>query len=98
MKRAPASQPIELGSVKALIGHTGWAAGAASLIKICKALEARVVPRQYNYDMPSPEIDLVPSEVTISETTQAWPHNVARYPRRAAVNGFGFGGANAHLI
>jgi acyl transferase domain-containing protein/NAD(P)-dependent dehydrogenase (short-subunit alcohol dehydrogenase family) len=98
MRRDPTCQPIELGSVKALIGHTGWAAGAASLIKICKAFEARVIPRQYNYDMASPEIDLAHSQFTISETARPWPDNVARYPRRAAINGFGFGGTNAHLI
>jgi len=98
MKRDPASPLIELGSVKALVGHTGWAAGAASMIKICKAFETRKVPRQYNYDMPSPEIDLAHSQFTISEATHAWPDNVASYPRRAAINGFGFGGTNAHLI
>lgn len=98
MKRDPASPPIELGSVKALVGHTGWAAGAASLIKICKAFETRMIPRQYNYDLPSPEIDLANSQFTISDANHAWPDNVARYPRRAAINGFGFGGTNAHLI
>ncbi len=98
LKREPGSPPVELGSVKALIGHTGWAAGAASLIKICKAFEARVICRQYNYVTPSPEIDLANSQFTISQTSHAWPDNVAGYPRRAAINGFGFGGTNAHLI
>jgi 3-oxoacyl-(acyl-carrier-protein) synthase/NAD(P)-dependent dehydrogenase (short-subunit alcohol dehydrogenase family) len=98
MKRDPASPHIELGSVKALIGHTGWAAGVASLIKICKAFEARVIPRQYHYMTPSPEIALADSQFTIPETSHPWPGNVAHYPRRAAINGFGFGGTNAHLV
>jgi acyl transferase domain-containing protein/NAD(P)-dependent dehydrogenase (short-subunit alcohol dehydrogenase family) len=98
MKREPESPRIELGSVKALVGHTGWAAGVASLIKICKAFEAKVVPRQYNYVSPSPEIDLAHSQFTISETSHPWPENIAPYPRRAAINGFGFGGTNAHVI
>lgn len=98
LKRDPGSALVELGSVKALIGHTGWAAGAASLIKICKALEARVICRQYNYVMPSPDIDLAHSQFTISQTSHPWPENVAGCPRRAAINGFGFGGTNAHLI
>ncbi len=98
LKRDPGSPPVELGSVKALIGHTGWAAGAASMIKICKALEARVICRQYNYVMPSPEIDLAHSQFSIPRTSYPWPDNVAGYPRRAAINGFGFGGTNAHLI
>ena len=98
LRREPGSPLVELGSVKALIGHTGWAAGAASMIKICKAFEARVICRQYNYVTPSPEIDLANSQFTISQTSHAWPDNVAGYPRRAAINGFGFGGTNAHLI
>lgn len=98
MKRAPTSPPVELGSVKALVGHTGWAAGMASVIKICKALEARTIPRQYNYVKPSPEIDLAHSQFTITQASHPWPDNVAPYPRRAAINGFGFGGTNAHLI
>ncbi|MFY9622140.1 MAG: SDR family NAD(P)-dependent oxidoreductase [Pyrinomonadaceae bacterium] len=98
MKRKPESPRIELGSVKALVGHTGWTAGVASLIKICKAFEANVIPRQYNYVSPSPEIDVEHSQFTISERSYPWPENIAPHPRRAAINGFGFGGTNAHLI
>ncbi|HEV2762431.1 MAG TPA: SDR family NAD(P)-dependent oxidoreductase [Pyrinomonadaceae bacterium] len=98
MRRAPSSPPVALGSVKALVGHTGWAAGMASVIKICKAFEAGVIPRQYNYEAPSPEIDLAGSPFEIPKTSRPWPANAAPYPRRAAINGFGFGGTNAHLI
>jgi acyl transferase domain-containing protein/NAD(P)-dependent dehydrogenase (short-subunit alcohol dehydrogenase family) len=98
MQRDPASPPVELGSVKALVGHTGWAAGMASLIKLCKAFEARIIPRQYNYVEPSQEIDLAHSQFTIPLASHPWPANVAPFPRRAAINGFGFGGTNAHLI
>jgi acyl transferase domain-containing protein/NAD(P)-dependent dehydrogenase (short-subunit alcohol dehydrogenase family) len=98
MKRDPASPPIELGSVKALIGHTGWAAGVASVIKICKAFEARLIPKQFHYASPSPEIDLAHSQFIITETPHDWVENTPPYPRRAAINGFGFGGTNAHLI
>ncbi|MBV8859358.1 MAG: SDR family NAD(P)-dependent oxidoreductase [Acidobacteria bacterium] len=97
-ERDPAAPPVELGSVKALVGHTGWAAGMASVIKICKAFEAGVVPRQYNFEAPSPEIDLAGSPFNIPKTSRPWPANAAPYPRRAAINGFGFGGTNAHLI
>jgi acyl transferase domain-containing protein/NAD(P)-dependent dehydrogenase (short-subunit alcohol dehydrogenase family) len=98
MKQGADSPPLELGSVKALIGHTGWVAGAASIIKICKAFEEKTVPRQYNYESPSPEIELAGSQFTVSKASHSWPTNRAGYPRRAAINGFGFGGTNAHLI
>src|SRR5262249_18720028 len=86
-----------LGSVKALIGHTGWAAGAASVIKLCKAFEHRTIPPQHNYSSPNPAIDLSSTPFRISTTASPWPPN-SGWPRRAAINGFGFGGTNAHLI
>jgi acyl transferase domain-containing protein/NAD(P)-dependent dehydrogenase (short-subunit alcohol dehydrogenase family) len=96
--RDAALPPIELGSVKALTGHTGWAAGAASVIKLCKAFEQATLPPQYNYRSPNPDIALAGSPFRISTTPSAWPVNIKSLPRRAAVNGFGFGGTNAHLI
>jgi len=89
---------IELGSVKALLGHTGWAAGVASVIKLCKAIEKQVIPPQYNFTSPSPEIPLETSPFRISTSAKAWPANSQSLPRRASINGFGFGGTNAHLI
>jgi acyl transferase domain-containing protein/NAD(P)-dependent dehydrogenase (short-subunit alcohol dehydrogenase family) len=96
--RDPALPRIELGSVKALIGHTGWAAGAASVIKLCKAFENATVPPQYNYNSPNQEIDLNASPFRISTSAGPWLPNIRSLPRRAAINGFGFGGTNAHLI
>ena len=98
MARKRDSARVALGSVKALIGHTGWAAGVASVIKLCKAFEKKVIPRQYNFDSPNPEIDLDHTWFTIPQSSEPWPNNVDGYPRRAAINGFGFGGTNAHLI
>jgi acyl transferase domain-containing protein/NAD(P)-dependent dehydrogenase (short-subunit alcohol dehydrogenase family) len=98
LQREPTLPPIELGSVKALVGHTGWVAGVASIIKICKAFEAKVIPRQYNYVSPSAEIDLANSQFVITETSHPWPENPFSCPRRAAINGFGFGGTNAHVV
>ncbi|HEV3446062.1 MAG TPA: polyketide synthase, partial [Gemmataceae bacterium] len=96
--RSAGLAPIELGSVKSLIGHTGWAAGVASVIKLCKAFENRTVPGQFNFSRTGPDIPLEASQFTISKTSHAWPENIAGAPRRAAINGFGFGGTNAHLV
>jgi acyl transferase domain-containing protein/NAD(P)-dependent dehydrogenase (short-subunit alcohol dehydrogenase family) len=98
LQREPTLPPIELGSVKALVGHTGWVAGVASIIKICKAFEAKVIPKQYNYVSPSAEIDLAGSQFVITDTSHPWPENQFPCPRRAAINGFGFGGTNAHVV
>src|SRR5262249_30016514 len=96
--RAPGSAAIELGSLKALIGHTGWVSGAASIIKICKALEARIIPRQFNYSAPHPEIQIDESRFRIPLENHPWPENGSGMPRCGGVNSFGFGGTNAHVI
>ena len=88
--------PIVLGSVKALIGHTGWAAGAASLVKVCHALNEKQFPPQANFTSPNPNINLARSPFELLKSAQPWPSGAG--PRRAGINGFGFGGTNAHLI
>ncbi len=90
--------PVEVGSVKALVGHTGWVSGVASVIKICKMFEERIIPKQYNYRAPSKEFGIENSPFTISTQTHPWPLNIHAFPRRAGVNGFGFGGTNAHIV
>lgn len=96
--RDPSLPPIEIASVKALIGHTGWVSGVASIIKLCKAFESELIPKQYNYTASSKELGLENSPFTISTTTHAWPKNIRSFPRRAGINGFGFGGTNAHVV
>ena len=88
---------VQLGSVKALIGHVGWAAGVASVIKLCKALEHRRFPPQANFKNPSATLRSLAPGFVVSTQEQPWPEN-GQAPRRAATNGFGFGGTNAHLI
>lgn len=96
--RNPELPAVQLGSVKALIGHTGWTAGVASVIKLCKAFESRVIPKQYHYAAPNSEIDLAHSPFAIAQFACPWPDNIDGAPLRAGINGFGFGGTNAHLI
>ncbi|RKI01092.1 SDR family NAD(P)-dependent oxidoreductase, partial [Corallococcus sp. AB030] len=88
---------LQLASVKALIGHVGWAAGAASVIKLCKALEHRSFPPQSHFDRPGAGLRALGPDFEVSTREQPWPEN-GDHPRRAATNGFGFGGTNAHLV
>ncbi|MHA7629254.1 SDR family NAD(P)-dependent oxidoreductase [Corallococcus sp. M7] len=88
---------LQLASVKALIGHVGWAAGAASVIKLCKALEHRSFPPQSHFDRPGAGLRALGPDFEVSTREQPWPEN-GEHPRRAATNGFGFGGTNAHLV
>ncbi|MCP3098834.1 SDR family NAD(P)-dependent oxidoreductase [Myxococcus sp. K15C18031901] len=88
---------LQLASVKALIGHVGWAAGVASVIKLCKALEHRCFPKQSNFARAGEGLRALGPDFEVALEERPWPENGA-HPRRAATNGFGFGGTNAHLV
>jgi amino acid adenylation domain-containing protein len=89
--------PCILGSVKANIGHADTAAGIAGLIKVCKMLENELMPPQINYVQPNPELRLANTYFAISTEAQEWKASEEK-PRIAAVNSFGIGGTNAHVI
>lgn len=96
--RDPNLPKIELGSVKALIGHTGWVSGVASVIKMCLAFREKMIPKQYHYASPNENFEMENSPFDISENGYPWPQNIDSCPRRCGINAFGFGGTNAHLI
>ncbi|KAI6513695.1 Type I Iterative PKS [Pyricularia oryzae] len=85
---------LYVGSVKTNIGHLEGAAGVAGVIKAALAVERGVIPRNLWFDKLNSQIKL-PSNVKIPVETTVWPSSG---PRRASVNSFGFGGANAHVI
>uniref|UniRef100_A0A4E9E756 Uncharacterized protein n=1 Tax=Gibberella zeae TaxID=5518 RepID=A0A4E9E756_GIBZA len=85
---------LYVGSVKTNIGHLEGAAGVAGVIKAALAVERGMIPQNLWFENLNPQIEL-PSNVKIPTTLTAWPH---QGPRRASINSFGFGGANAHVI
>ncbi|BBM87372.1 type I polyketide synthase [Candidatus Uabimicrobium amorphum] len=93
-------QTIALTSIKSLIGHTGWLAGTASIIKVCMALRNKIIPEQFYYDPNNQHegMNIENSPFVIPTTSMPWKKNINKLPRRAAVSGFGFGGTNAHLV
>jgi 3-oxoacyl-(acyl-carrier-protein) synthase len=88
---------VGLGSVKALFGHLGWVAGTAALIKMVLCLKNKTIVAQPNFDSLNPALDLKNSALWIPQKNSPWPSD-GREPRRAGINGFGFGGTNAHVI
>jgi acyl transferase domain-containing protein len=85
-----------LGSVKSMIGHCIPAAGAASIIKCAMGLYEKILPPTL-CDEINPELGLETTRFYINTETRPWISDPSR-PRRAAVNAFGFGGINSHLI
>ncbi|SMD20427.1 type I polyketide synthase [Kibdelosporangium aridum] len=85
-----------LSSVKALIGHTLPAAGAAGLVKVALALHRATIPPQPE-TAPGSHLPLAEAGFQIPDQALAW-NGPADHPRRAAVSAFGFGGTNVHVV
>ncbi|HUF90160.1 MAG TPA: beta-ketoacyl synthase N-terminal-like domain-containing protein [Gemmatimonadota bacterium] len=82
-----------LGSVKSMIGHAMPAAGIAGLIKAALAVHHGVQPPTLHCEDPHPGVER--TRFRLVHETAPWE---SEGPRRAAVNAFGFGGINAHVV
>ncbi len=96
--RAQSGPHIALGSAKANFGHCFPAAGAAGLIKAALALYHRVLPAQPAGAGAHPALLADDTPFYLNEQARPWFAPADGLPRRAAVNAFGFGGINSHVI
>jgi polyketide synthase 13 len=92
----PADCPALLGAVKSNVGHLESAAGAASMAKMTLAIYHDKIPPSINYAGPNPYIDFDKERLKVADTVTDWPRYSGH--RIAGVSGFGFGGANAHVV
>ncbi|WP_373466931.1 type I polyketide synthase [Streptomyces umbrinus] len=88
--------PAVIGSVKSMIGHTMPAAGVAGLVKAALAVHHGMLLPTLHCDDPHPA--LAATRFRPLETATPWETSPERPVRRAAVNAFGFGGINAHVV
>ncbi|HEX8433698.1 beta-ketoacyl synthase N-terminal-like domain-containing protein, partial [Archangium sp.] len=93
--RAGANEPLGLGSVKGNVGHLLSAAGMASLLKVVSALQHRTLPASVHAGSADPEHGLTSAGLSLVDSPRPWS---GPEPLRAGINGFGFGGTNAHVI
>ncbi len=91
----PKDKPLYVGSVKTNVGHTEGTAGLAAIIKTTLALEHATLPGLVGFEKLNPKLLLEKWGLALPIRTMPWPHKGLR---RASVNSFGFGGANAHAI
>ncbi|GKZ24594.1 putative Hybrid PKS-NRPS biosynthetic cluster [Aspergillus brasiliensis] len=87
--------PLYVGSIKTVVGHTEGAAGIAGLLKASLSLQHGTIPPNLHFKRLNPNI--VPFYNNLHVPTEPIPWPPAQV-RRASVNSFGFGGANAHCI
>ncbi|MFJ7837990.1 SDR family NAD(P)-dependent oxidoreductase [Lysinibacillus sphaericus] len=87
---------LKIGSVKSNIGHLEAAAGVASIIKVLLSMKHNMIPANLHFHTPNPFIDWEGANVEVISEHASWKKEDGL--RAAAINGFGFGGSNAHTI
>ena len=86
-----------IGSVKTNIGHLESASGIAGLIKAALVLKYGEIPPNLNFKNPNPNIPF--EKLRLRVPTKLEPLNGSGSgPAVVAVNSFGFGGTNAHVV
>ncbi|MFF3323634.1 beta-ketoacyl synthase N-terminal-like domain-containing protein [Streptomyces sp. NPDC002889] len=93
-RRTPGAEPVAMGSVKSMLGHTMQASGMAGLIKAVLAVHHGTLPPTLHLEEPHEGF----AGTRMRPVTEAEPWRRGSGPRRAGVNAFGFGGINAHVV
>ncbi|KAK2613401.1 hypothetical protein N8I77_000319 [Diaporthe amygdali] len=90
-----------VGSVKTVLGHTEGTAGLAGILKASLAIQHGLIPPNLHLSHLSKSVSPFCENLEIVQgAAKPWPQSNTRSGlcRRASVNSFGFGGANAHAI
>jgi acyl transferase domain-containing protein/NADPH:quinone reductase-like Zn-dependent oxidoreductase/SAM-dependent methyltransferase len=88
-------EPLYVGAVKSNVGHLEGASALAGVVKAVLALEKGIIPPNTNFETLNPGIDDEFLRLKFPQKSIPWPKCGVR---RASVNSFGFGGANAHVV
>ncbi|KKY31726.1 putative polyketide synthase [Diaporthe ampelina] len=97
-KSATSNDPLYVGSIKTVLGHTEGTAGVAAILKASLALQNSCIPPNLLFNNISPSVAPFYGDLQIVKDARPWPAVLGGQPRRASVNSFGFGGTNAHAI
>ncbi|MDI5895995.1 type I polyketide synthase [Flavobacterium algoritolerans] len=86
-----------IGSVKTNIGHLDTASGVAGFIKTVLSIKNKKIPASLHFNESDPNINFQDGPFYVNNKLSEWESKDLS-PLRAAVNSFGVGGTNAHLI
>ena len=89
------SNPMPIGSIKGLIGHTESASGVVALIKVLLLLYRAAIPPQASFQTLSPGIEATPDDM-LEVVTRMKPWE-STY-RAALINNYGASGSNASMV
>nr|WP_092067193.1 SDR family NAD(P)-dependent oxidoreductase [Dendrosporobacter quercicolus]NSL46455.1 SDR family NAD(P)-dependent oxidoreductase [Dendrosporobacter quercicolus DSM 1736]SDL51052.1 Acyl transferase domain-containing protein [Dendrosporobacter quercicolus] len=97
-----ANSPQYIGNLNPCIGHGEIVSGMAALFKVIFAIRDKVIPGIPQFTTLHESISLRGSRFQLSAENHKWEElidsNGIRFPRRASINSYGFGGVNAHII
>ncbi|NNE90007.1 MAG: amino acid adenylation domain-containing protein [Verrucomicrobiales bacterium] len=86
-----------IGSVKTNVGHLESGSGVAGVLKAALVLYHDTVPKNLNFKNPNPNIPFDEFKLEVVTENQPIPR-LGDFPAVAAVNSFGFGGTNSHIV
>ena len=92
------NRKIPIGSAKGNVGHTLETAGMAGLVRAVLAMEHGIIPPAVGDGRLNKEINWEESPFYVPFKEEPWPAFDDGHPRRAAVNAFGIGGLNVHVV
>jgi acyl transferase domain-containing protein len=87
--------PLQLGSVKGLVGHTEGTSGVVSLVKVVCMLHEAAIPPQASHSVMNPAIGSNESDgIQIAMQLKPWNANF----KAAVINNYGASGSNASMV
>jgi malonyl CoA-acyl carrier protein transacylase len=88
-------KPLQLGSVKGLIGHTEGASGVIALIKMLLMMQESRIPPQASFTSMSASIKASPADnMQITKAALPWEDEF----KVALINNYGAAGSNASMV
>ncbi len=94
---AKSTRKLRIGSVKSNLNHTESTSGLAGLIKVALMIKNKKFVPTVNIRVLNPKLKLEENDFVVQQTTEPWTTEKGK-PRIAALNSFGFGGSNVHVI
>ncbi|KAJ7385702.1 hypothetical protein OS493_013731 [Desmophyllum pertusum] len=91
------TQTLRVGSVKSNLNHTESTSGLAGLIKVALMIKNKRLVPTVNVQVLNPKLKLEEKGLIVQQTSEPWNTETGK-PRIGAVNSFGYGGSNVHVI
>ena len=86
------------GSIKRNFNHTESTSGSAGIAKVCLMMEHKQFVPTVGLHEQAVRLQLEDKRLLVCTDCSSWPPNANGVPRIAAVNSFGFGGSNGHIL